>query len=63
MSSQEQLQRGLYRIKNPSGEDDVQVADVNGGSELPIPESLYRARGYHPLVETLPEREEYFAKR
>ncbi|MEQ8334501.1 hypothetical protein [Nisaea sp.] len=48
---------GQYRIKNPDGmEDDVQVTD--GGIDMPIPESLYRNRGYQPNCDTLPWRDD-----
>jgi hypothetical protein len=56
------LRRGLYRIEIPGIEDEVQVEDVNGGSETHIPKSLYQARGYEPPYEDLPSLDEYFAK-
>lgn len=58
------LRRGIYRSANPSPlEHDVQVQDVNGGSDMPLPESIYRARGYEPPFDELPWRDEYFAAR
>lgn len=58
------LRRGIYRIKNPAGmEDDAQVRDANGGSEMPLGESLYRERGYSPPFDELPWRDAYFASR
>ena len=60
--SPSELRRGIYRTKNPEGmEDDAQVKDVNGGSDMPLPESLYRERGYSPPFDDLPWREAYFA--
>jgi hypothetical protein len=54
------LRRGLYRIEVPGSEGEVQVQDVNGGSEVSITESLYRMRGYEPPLKNLPSRDEYF---
>jgi hypothetical protein len=42
---------GVHRIKNLGYEDGVWVTDGSNGFE--IPQSLYRARGYEPPVETL----------
>ena len=56
------LRRGIYRVKNPVGiEDDAQVRDVHGGSDMPLPESIYREREYSPPFEDLPWRDDYFA--
>lgn len=56
------LRRGIYRIKNPEGlEDDAQVRDVAGGSDMPLSESVYRERGYEPPFDDLPWREDYLA--
>lgn len=56
------LRRGIYRQKMPEGiEDCAQVKDVNGGSQMPLDESLYRARGYEPPFEKLPWIEDYNA--
>lgn len=52
------MRRGLYRIHGAAGRpDDVRVED--DGIELPLEETLYRARGYLPLVEELPWQEDY----
>ena len=52
----DELRIGIGRKKNPEGmEDDAIVKDVNGGTEMPIPESLYRERGYLPEFDELPE--------
>lgn len=57
-----ELRRGIYRIKRPSGmEDDAQVQDIGGGSEILLPESDYRARGYAPPFDELPWQGEYSA--
>jgi hypothetical protein len=54
------IPRGLYRIRGVGGlSNDVHVVDVAMG--FPIPEALYRERGYDPPVETLPWKEEYDA--
>ena len=56
------LRRGIYRSKMPKGmEDDAQVQDVHGGSDMPLPESTYRSRGYEPPFDELPWRDDYFA--
>ena len=56
------LRRGIYRIKTPEGmEDDAQVEDVDGGSAMPLPESVYRQREYEPPFDKLPWREDYYA--
>ena len=55
------LRRGIYRTKNPEDmEDDAQVQDVNGGSDMPLPESTYRQREYSPPFDELPWRADYF---
>jgi len=55
------LRRGIYRSRMPEGmEDDAQVQDVNGGSDMPLPESTYRERGYSPPFDDLPWSDEYF---
>jgi hypothetical protein len=54
------MRRGMYRVHGANGSpDDVRVED--DGIEMPLAESLYRARGYLPRVEDLPWREAYFA--
>jgi hypothetical protein len=56
----ENMERGLYRIHGPDGRpDDVRI-DL-GGITAPLEESLYRARGYRPPVESLPWQENYIA--
>ena len=58
MVNQSDLRRGVHRIKNPDGmEDDVEVQDINGGTSMPLPESLYQERGYMPPLESLPWRD------
>ena len=53
---------GLYRIHGVDGRpDDVRVDD--DGIDIPVEEGLYRARGYQPLADDLPWREEYFQKK
>jgi hypothetical protein len=52
------VKRGLYRIHGINDlPDDVRMDD--DGIEVPVEERLYRARGYLPLVEDLPWRDEY----
>ena len=52
--------RGLYRVRGTGGlPDDVRVDD--SGIEVPLAESLYRARGHSPPIDTLPWRDEYLA--
>jgi hypothetical protein len=49
---------GLYRVRGIEGRpDDVRI-DL-GGITAPLEESLYRARGYRPSVESLPWQETY----
>lgn len=56
------MRRGLYRVHGSGGRlDDVRVED--DGIEMPLEESLYRARGYRPLVDDLPWQENYFSKK
>jgi hypothetical protein len=51
---------GLYRIHGTGGRpDDIRVD--HGGITAPLEESLYRARGYQPLVEQLPWEDKYVA--
>ena len=51
---------GLYRVRGTEGRpDDVRI-DL-GGITAPLEESLYRARGYRPPVESLPWQENYVA--
>jgi hypothetical protein len=58
------LRRGIYRTKTPDGmEDDAQVQDVHGGSDMPLSESLYRERGYEPPYDDLLWRDDYFAQK
>ena len=52
------MRRGLYRIQGVGGlPNDVRVDD--DGITLPLEESLYRARGYQPLVADLPWEDAY----
>jgi hypothetical protein len=52
------MRRGLYRILGVAGlPNDVRVDD--GGISVPLEESLYRARGYLPLVDDLPWQDDY----
>ena len=52
------VRRGLYRILGVGGlPNDVRVDD--DGITLPLEESLYRARGYRPLVDDLPWEDAY----
>ena len=52
------MRRGLYRILGVGGlPNDVRVDD--DGITLPVEESLYRARGYRPLVDDLPWEDVY----
>ena len=52
------MRRGLYRILGVGGlPNDVRVDD--DGITLPGEESLYRARGYRPLVDDLPWEDAY----
>jgi len=56
------LRRGIYRVGGVGGlEAWAQVEDVNGGTSMPLDESLYRQRGYRPDFEHLPTQEEYNA--
>lgn len=56
------LRRGIYKYSNPAPmEADAQVQDVHGGSDMPLPESTYRERGYEPPFDELPERDDYLA--
>lgn len=58
------LRRGIYKTVAPEGmEDYAQVEDVNGGSSMPLDESLYRDRGYEPPFETLPLYDDWVANR
>jgi len=58
------LRQGIYRIKRPEGmEDEAQVQDVNGGTDMPLPESRYRECGYQPPFDALPWQDVYFAAR
>lgn len=53
------LRRGICRVKRPVGmEDDAIVQDVNGGTEMPLAESIYRERGYEPPYDDLQWRDE-----
>jgi hypothetical protein len=52
------MKRGLYRIHGLGGQpDDVRVDD--DGISVPLEESIYRARGYKPLVDDLPWEDVY----
>ena len=52
------MRRGLYRVIGVDGlPNDVRVDD--DGITLPLEESLYRARGYKPLVDDLPSQADY----
>ena len=56
------LRRGIYRIKRPRGiEDDAHVEDA--GTDMPLPESIYRQRGYEPPFDDLPWSDDYFASK
>ncbi|WP_273020113.1 hypothetical protein [Oceanicaulis sp. UBA2681] len=56
--------RGIWKADSIGGlEAYAQVADVNGGNEMPLDESLYRARGYEPPFDVLPTQAEYEARR
>lgn len=58
------MRKGLYRINRPIGmENDVQVGDVNGDNDMPLPESIYRERGYQPPFDELPWQEKYFSEK
>jgi hypothetical protein len=51
---------GLYRVHGTDGRpDDVRIDLV--GITAPLEESLYRARGHRPPVESLPWQEDYVA--
>jgi hypothetical protein len=53
------MRRGLYRILGVGAfPNDVRVDD--DGIRLPVEESLYRARGYKPLIDDLPWEKDYF---
>jgi len=52
------MTRGIYRVHGLNGRpDDVRIDD--DGIEAPLEESVYRARGYLPLIEQLLWREDY----
>jgi hypothetical protein len=52
------MKRGLYRIHGLGGlPNDVRVDD--DGISIPLEESIYRARGYRPLVDDLPWEDAY----
>jgi hypothetical protein len=52
------VRRGIHRIQGIGDEpNDVRVDD--DGISLPLEESLYRARGFSPLVDDLPWQDEY----
>jgi hypothetical protein len=52
------MRRGLYRVTGVAGvPNDIRVDD--DGITVPLEESLYRARGYQPLVENLPWEDAY----
>jgi hypothetical protein len=54
------MKRGLYRIRGAEGRpDDVRV-DLDG-IEAPVEETIYRARGYLPVVDDLQWQEDYFS--
>jgi hypothetical protein len=51
----------LYRILGVGRQpNDVRVDD--DGISVPLEESLYRARGYWPLVDELPWRDDYLSQ-
>ena len=54
--------RGVYRVRRIGGlGSDVRVMD--GATEMDMPESVYRARGYQPDFDKLPWKEKYVAKK
>jgi hypothetical protein len=55
------MRYGLYRILGVGAlPNDVRVDD--DGISLPLAESVYRARGYKPLVDDLPWEKDYFSQ-
>ena len=56
------MRRGLYRIHGVDDRpNDVRVDD--DGIDLPMEETLYRARGHLPLVDDLLWQEDYLNKK
>jgi hypothetical protein len=54
--------RGIYRMRRIGGlGSDARV--TNGATELDVPESVYRARGYRPDFDKLPWKDKYDAKK
>jgi len=54
--------RGIYRERRIGGlGNDARVTD--GTTEMDVPESVYRARGYQPDFDKLPWKGEYDAKK
>jgi len=52
---QSSLRVGVYRVINPAGMENDAIVD-DGSVSMPIPESLYRERGYKPDFDDLPIR-------
>jgi hypothetical protein len=52
------MRRGLYRIHGSDGRSD-EVRAEDDGIEMPLAESVYRARGYLPPFDDLPWQEDY----
>lgn len=53
------LRKGVRRHRGtPPIENWAIVVDVNGGSSMPLDESIYRERGYQPPFEELPWNDE-----
>ena len=55
---EQQMRRGLYRIHGSDGRSD-EVRAEDDGIEMPLAESVYRARGYLPPIDDLPWQEDY----
>ena len=54
--------RGIYRVRRLGGlGSDARVTD--GATEMDVPESVYRARGYQPAFDKLPWKDKYDAKK
>jgi hypothetical protein len=53
---------GIYRVRRLGGlGSDARVTD--GATEMDVPESVYRARGYQPDFDKLPWKGKYDAKK
>jgi hypothetical protein len=56
--------RGLYRFPMPAGvQNYVLVENVGDGSDVALPESVYRAQGYAPPLEALPWGDHFSRRR